>query len=110
MLGLRFAARNIFRCSLQDLRSVLPPEHETMFSLREVMSYVAEQRRSALQLDSGAVMLQLVTVDELQLVETQARVFLPSRAQATALASSMFILIGQWMISGMLVLTPLQVV
>ncbi|KAL3148758.1 hypothetical protein ABBQ38_014169 [Trebouxia sp. C0009 RCD-2024] len=100
MLGLRLAARNIFRCSLQNLQRVLPSQYGHLYAFEEVMSYLADQQRSALQLDKSAVLLQVVTIDEFQLARTQAQAFLPNPAQATALVNSMVQLLGGWMVSG----------
>ncbi|KAL3150993.1 hypothetical protein ABBQ38_012866 [Trebouxia sp. C0009 RCD-2024] len=100
MLGLRLAARHIFCCSVQNLRRVLPSQHENLYSFEEVMSYLADQQRSALQIDNSVVLLQVVTIDDFQLVRTQAQAFLPNPTQATALVNSMVELLGGWMISG----------
>ena len=101
ILGLRLAARHIFHCSLNTLRRVLPPANETSYDLEQVMSYLADQQRSALQLDNSAVLLQVVVIDDFQLVRTQAPAFLPNNTRATALVNDMFFELGRWMMSGM---------
>lgn len=102
MLGLRLAARHIFHCSLNTLRRVLPSTTETSYDFEQVMSYLADQQRSALQLGDSAVFLQVVAIDDFQLVRTQAPAFLPNHTRASALVNDMFFFeLGRWMMSGM---------
>lgn len=71
LLGLRLAARNIFHCSLQSLRTVLPSECERIYSLSAVMAYLACQKRTEMQLSNSTAVPQVVTVDEFQSVSSQ---------------------------------------
>ena len=97
MLGLRLAARNIFYCSLEDLRTVLPPECEHMYNFKGVMAYLASRKRSELQLSSSTAVLQVVTLDELQLVTGQIKGL---RCHSPAIPNIMINALASWMISG----------
>ena len=101
ILGLRLAARHIFHCSLNTLRRVLPSTTEISYDFEQVMSYLADQQQSALQLDNSAVLLQVVVIDGFQLVRTQAPAFLPNHTWASALVNDMFFELGSCMMSGM---------
>lgn len=102
MLGLRLAARNIFYCSLQDLRTVLPPECECMYTFDGVMAYLASQKRSVWQLRSSTAVLQVVTVDELQLVTGQSKVL---QRHSSQLPNAMVEVLASWMITGLPILS-----
>ncbi|KAL0019709.1 hypothetical protein WJX77_002416 [Trebouxia sp. C0004] len=43
ILGLRVAARNIFHCDLSKLRQHLPVQRQHLFTLRDVIKYLASQ-------------------------------------------------------------------
>ena len=101
MLGLRLAARNIFHCSLLALRTVLPPECELLYTFAGVMAYLACQQRSEMQLSSSIAVLQVITVDELQMVTAQAKGFHCFPAE---LPNAMVEVLASWMISGLSIL------
>lgn len=98
MLGLRLAARNIFHCSLQSLRTVLPPECERIWSIDTVMAYLACQKRTEMQLSNSTAVLQVVTVDEFQSVASQSKVF---QRPYKGLPDEMMQNLGLWMIQGL---------
>ena len=97
MLGLRLAARNIFHCSLVDLRTVLPSGSELMYTFAGVMAYLARQKKSDMQMSSSTAVLQVVTVDELQLLTSQVKGFQRHTAEV---ANAMVEVLASWMISG----------
>ncbi|KAL3145847.1 hypothetical protein ABBQ38_015218 [Trebouxia sp. C0009 RCD-2024] len=98
MLGLRLAARNIFHCDLSDLRQHLPVQHQHLFSLRDVMKHLASQKRTSLGLGSDAIVLQVITVDELQLVFGQSVEVLQNNSRG--LVNVLIRCLAAWMISG----------
>lgn len=79
ILGLRLAARNIFHCDLSQLQRHLLVKRQHLFTLKEVMNYLASQKRKSLGLGSDAIVLQVITVDELQLVAGQSEVLQNNR-------------------------------
>lgn len=98
ILGLRLAARNIFHCDLSQLRQHLPVQHQHLFSLRDVMKYLATQKRISLGLGSDAIVLQVITVDELQLVFGQSVEVLQNNSRG--LVNVLIGCLAAWMISG----------
>ena len=97
ILGLRVAARNLFRCDLSQLRRHLPVQHEHLFTLTEVMRFLASQKRNSLGLGTDAIMLQVITVDELQLVVGQSEVL---QNNSRKLVDLLIGNLAAWMISG----------
>ncbi|DBA78959.1 TPA: hypothetical protein ACH3X1_008832 [Trebouxia sp. C0004] len=97
ILGLRVAARNIFHCSLSQLRRHLSVQHQHLFTLSEVMSYLANQKRKSLGLGTDAIVLQVITVDELQLVFGQSEVL---HNISRGLVNVLIGCLAGWMISG----------
>ena len=97
ILGLRVAARNIFHCDLSKLRQHLPVQRQHLFTLRDVMKYLATQKRKSLGLGSDAIVLQVLTVDELQLVVGQAERL---QNNSRGLVNVLIGYLASWMISG----------
>jgi len=98
ILGLRVAARNIFHCDLSKLRQHLPVQRQHLFTLRDVMKYLATQKRKSLGLGSDAIVLQVITVDELQLVFGQSVEVLQNNSRG--LVNVLIGCLAAWMISG----------
>lgn len=97
ILGLRVAARNIFCCDLSQLRRHLSVQCQQLFTLKEVMSYLATQKRKSLGLGIDAIVLQVITVDELQLVVGQSEVL---QNNSRKLVDVLIGNLAGWMISG----------
>lgn len=97
MLGLRLAARNIFCCSLRQLRLELSPESERMYTFEGVMAYLARQKRSEFQLSSTTAVLQVVTVDEVQLPTGQTKTL---QHASSELPNTMIQVLASWMMAG----------
>ncbi len=97
ILGLRVAANNIFHCDLSQLRRRLSVHCQQLFSLDEVMKYLANQKRKSLGLGSDAIVLQVLTVDELQLVLGQSAVL---QYNSRGLVNVIIRNLASWMISG----------
>ncbi|KAL0047778.1 hypothetical protein WJX82_011660 [Trebouxia sp. C0006] len=98
ILGLRLAARNIFHCDLIKLQQHLPVQHQHWFTLRDVTTYLATQKRKSLGLGSDAILLQVITVDELQLVSGQSVERLQKNSRG--LVNVLIGCLAAWMISG----------
>ena len=98
ILGLRDASRNIFRCALSNLREFLPVQHQHLFTLREVMTYLARQKRKSLGLGRDAIVLQVITVDGLKLVFGQSAEVLQNNSRG--LVNVLVRRLASWMISG----------
>lgn len=97
ILGLRIAANNIFHCDLSQLRRHLSVQCQQLFTLKEVMKYLASQKRKSLGLGIDATVLQVITVDELQLVFGQSEVL---RNNSRKLVDILVGNLANWMISG----------
>ena len=85
------------RCDLSQLQRHLPVQFQHLFTLKEVMRYLASQKRKSLGLGTDAIVLQVITIDELQLVAGQSEVL------QNKLRKLVDVLIGNlagWMISG----------
>ena len=98
ILGLRLAARNIFLCRLSELRQHLPVQHQHLFTLSSVMKHLASQKRKSLGLGTDAIVLQVITVDELQLVFGQSVGVLQNKSHG--LVNVLIGCLAEWMISG----------
>ncbi|KAL3138800.1 hypothetical protein ABBQ32_005642 [Trebouxia sp. C0010 RCD-2024] len=97
MLGLRIAARNIFHCSLPDMQQHLPLQLRHLFTLRGVMRLLARQKRDSLGLTSDAVILQVITVDDMQLLSHQSEGL---SMKPGVLANTMVTELAAWMVAG----------
>jgi len=97
ILGLRVAARNIFHCDLSQLRRHLSVQCQHLFTLKEVMKYLASQKRKSLGLGNDAAVLQVMTIDELQLVFGQSEVL---QNNSRKLVDVLIGNLASWMISG----------
>lgn len=97
ILGLRVAARNVFHCDLSELQRHLPVQHERLFTLKQVMLYLASQKRKSLGLGADAMVLQCLTVDELQLVSGQSEEL---QNNARNLTNVLIGKLASWMTSG----------
>lgn len=97
MLGLRLAARNIFCCSLRQLRLQMSPDTERMYTLEGVMAYLAQQKRSEFQLSSTTAVLQVVTVDDVQLITGQTKTL---QHASSELPNTMIKVLASWMTAG----------
>lgn len=97
MLGVRIAADAIFKCSARGMMQ-LPDPALQCFTLEDVMVYLATQQRESLRLDADSIVLQVITVDELQLATRQAQ--LQHLHMDAAFPNSMVGMLGEWMTSG----------
>ena len=97
MLGVRIAAGAIFKCSARGMMQ-LPDQVLQQFTLEAVMGYLATQQRESLNLDADSVVLQLISVDELQLASRQAQ--LHHLNIDAGFPNSMVDVLGEWMTAG----------
>jgi len=97
ILGIRVAARNISHCTLSQLRQRSTVLRQHLFTLSEVMKYLANQMRKSLGLGIDAIVLQVLTVDELQLVVGQAERL---QNNSRGLVNVLIGYLASWMISG----------
>lgn len=97
MLGLRVAARNLFHCSLPDMQQHLPVHLRQLFTLQGVTRLLARQKRESLGLSTDAVILQVITVDDMQLLSQQSKAL---QMSSGVLASEMVTELAGWMIAG----------
>ncbi len=97
ILGLRLAARNVFFCHLSELRQHLPVQHQHLFTLSSVMTHLASQKRKTLGLGTDAIVLQVITIHELQLVFGQSVGVLQKNS---GLVNILIDCLVEWMISG----------
>ncbi len=95
MLGVRIAAGAIFGCDAETMMQ-LPDQVLQRFTLKAVMGYLATQQRESLSLDADSVVLQLITVDELQLASRQAQ----QLNIDVVVSNSMVDVLGEWMTAG----------
>ena len=97
MLGVRIAAGAILGCDYETMMQ-LPEQVLQRFTLAAVMGYLATQQRNCLSLDADSVVLQLITVDELQLASRQAQ--LQHLNIDADFPNSMVDVLGEWMAAG----------
>lgn len=97
MLGVRIAAGAIFGCDIVTMTK-LPDHYLQRFTLAAVMGYLATQQRESLSLDADSLVLQLITVDELQLASRQAQ--LRHLDIDPGFPNSMVNVLGKWMTAG----------
>ncbi|DBA87592.1 TPA: hypothetical protein ACH3X1_004615 [Trebouxia sp. C0004] len=73
ILGLRAAAKALLRCTVKQLRQIIAPEDDMLFILPTVSALEAEQQCHLHKPEgSSNLVLEMLTLDDLHLVEQQA--------------------------------------
>ena len=93
--GLRVAADAIFQRAIESLWQ-LPTNILLRFTLPAVMHFLAAEQHALLNLSPDSVVLQLLTVDKLQLVPKQAQ----ESSMHLDVVNAMVDEIGRWMMQG----------